>query len=80
MTEIQTTFKEIDKNFPVPDVIPFQKEPEYKYLEIEVTKALFSTVFLKVPKNWTYKNINSTIIYKAVIETLTDYDWEDLVV
>ena len=49
---------------------------EYKYLEVEISKKLFTTVYLKVPKNFD-NNISSIILSKAAEETCDRMDWDD---
>lgn len=74
--EIQTTFASIDKTFPVPEY-PVKKETETKFIEIEITKILGTTLYLKVPKSWTYKNICTEDLVKAINRDIPDSDWDD---
>jgi len=74
--ETQTTFASIDKTFPVPP-LPVKKETETKFIEIEVTKVLGTTLFLKVPKSWTYKNICIKDLVRAINQDISDSDWDD---
>jgi hypothetical protein len=63
----------------VPDPAPVVV-PEFKYLEVEVTRTEGSTLYLKVPGNFDHTKLRrdrDKILVKACKETLDDYDWDN---
>jgi len=49
-----------------------------KYIEVEVSKKVYSTVFLKVPDDYDIKNIRRipNEVFEACKKTLCESDWE----
>ena len=61
----------------VPDPVP---APEFKYLEVEVTRTEGSTLYLKVPGNFDHTKLRrdkDKVLVKACKETLDDFDWDN---
>jgi hypothetical protein len=56
---------------------PIEKPP-FKYIEVEVTRKQFSTVYLKVPQEFDTNSIKrkGDILVQACKKTLGDFDWE----
>lgn len=54
-----------------------ENNEEYEYLEVDVTKVLFSTVYLKVPKGFDRNLLKLTkILTRAAKETCDKSDWD----
>ena len=53
--------------------------PEFKYLEVEVTREQCTTVYLKVPQNFDIKSLrrDHKHLSKACKETTSESDWND---
>lgn len=55
--------------------------PDFKYLEVEVTRVEGTTLYLKVPWNFDVKTLRRSsgnkILIDACKETVGDYDWDD---
>lgn len=52
---------------------------EYKYLEVTVIKKSYSTVFLKVKKDFVWNTVRNkcALLGKAAKETCDRFDWDD---
>jgi hypothetical protein len=61
----------------VPDKPPTVPTPEFKYLEVEVTRTEGMTLYLKVPYDFDRKKLSTELLAKACKETCNDYDWDD---
>ena len=61
----------------VSDKLPPEPKPEFKYLEVEVTRTEGTTVYLKVPYDFDRKKLSTELLAKACEETSEDYDWDD---
>ncbi len=48
---------------------------EYKYLEVNVERTQFTTIYLKVPLDFNKKRIPREMLLKACEETLDESDW-----
>ena len=81
--ESQMTFTAVDKQFPVPPEPIKKKEPEYKWLRVEVTKTRGTEVYLKVPKEFDNKKLYDfsmdRVLSDAINKTIcSDVEWEDV--
>jgi hypothetical protein len=61
----------------VPDKLPTEPKPEFKYLEVEVTRIEGTTLYLKVPYNFNRKNLSIKLLVNACKETCEEYDWDN---
>lgn len=54
-------------------------EPEFKYLQVEITRTQGTLVFLKVPKDFRHEAIVNLkeILAEAADQTCTESDWRD---
>jgi len=61
----------------VPDKPVAPPVPEFKYLEVEVTRTQGTVLYLKVPKNFETKKLNNKILVDACKGTLAEYEWDE---
>ena len=61
----------------VVDKLPPEPKPEFKYLEVEVTRTEGTTVYLKVPYAFDRKKLSTELLAKACKETCDEYDWDN---
>jgi hypothetical protein len=52
---------------------------EFKYLEVDVTRAQGSTVFLKVPADYDFQRARGfdAVLQQACAETVNEREWEN---
>ena len=77
MQDFKLEYTEPDKVYDTVDAIK-DKEPQYLYYEIEVSRKQTAFVNVRVPADKPIDQKNAQKIAKAAVEqNVRDYDWED---
>jgi len=56
-------------------------EKEFKYIEVEVSKTEYTTMYIKVPVDFSNSMLNNNILKKVTKDawwTEEDYEWESM--
>jgi len=62
----------------VTDKLPPEPKPEFKYLEVEVTRTEGTTLYLKVPYDFDRKKLSGELLVEACNKTCySDFDWDN---